>query len=221
MITVVVGSGEEMRKFYTYKGLLAHYSTYFKAALKDEWREGASKTVELKEDNPEVFKAFFHWIHTGKLYFALDASGKIPLSQMLICEIFVFGDARGSPDLCNTAIDVLLQKTHQEWRVPLAEAPYVYQNTLPGSALRKFLVDDAVETYRFERLSDPSQREHELLRWPQEFLAEIVVAFVALGSTPIPSSAGYGTLSYNKNNWVTYIKPLICSRYHDHPAPPA
>ena len=35
--------------------------------------------MELKDDNPEVFQAFFHWVYTGKLYFALDASGEVPL----------------------------------------------------------------------------------------------------------------------------------------------
>ncbi|KAI4647966.1 hypothetical protein J4E93_004377 [Alternaria ventricosa] len=221
MITIVVGSAENVRKFYTYQGLLAHYSTYFKAALKDDWKEGTLKTVNLKDDNPEVFKAFFHWIYTGKLYFALDASGKIPLSEQLICEIYVFGDARGSTNLYNAAIDLLLQKTHQEWKVPLDQIPYVYENTLPGSALRKYLVDDVVETYRFRRLADPTQRETELPRYPQEFLAEIVVAFMALGSKPIPSSAGYGNMPIGQDNWAKYIKPLLCSRYHNHPAPPA
>ncbi|KAI4684646.1 uncharacterized protein J4E88_004087 [Alternaria novae-zelandiae] len=221
IITIEVGTGPHTRKFYAYKGLLSHYSSYFKAALKDDWKEGTFKTVELKDENPEVFQAFFRWLYTGKLYFALDASGKIPLSEQLICEIYVFGDARGSTDLCNTAIDLLLQKTHQEWKVPLNQIAYVYENTLPGSALRKYLVDDVVETYRFGDLSDLSQRESELSRYPQEFLANIVVAFMALGSTPIPSSAGYGKLPFGQANWGTYIKPLICSKYHDHPTPPA
>ncbi|KAI4617886.1 hypothetical protein J4E83_006218 [Alternaria metachromatica] len=221
IITIVVGSAKKIREFHVYEGLLSHYSSYFKAALKGAWKEGALKTVELKDDNPEVFKAFFHWINTGKLYFAPNASGEIPLSEKLICEIYVFGDARGCPDLCNAAIDLLLQKMHEAWRTALAELPFVYENTLRGSALRKCLVDDFVDNFRFPNLTDVIQRDAELSRYPQEFLAEIVVAFMALGSTPIPSAAGWGNLPYSKNNWVTHIKPLICSRYHDHPAPPA
>ena len=221
MITVVVGCEVKMRKFYTYKGLLSHYSSYFKAALKDDWKEGTLKTVELKDDNPDVFRAFFHWMYTGKLYFAPDASDTVPLDHGLIFEIYVFGDSRGVPALCNAAIDLLVQKMHQEWTIPLNEVPYVFRNTLPGSPLRKYLVQVVVETFRFEKLSDLSQRETELPRYPQEFLAEIVIAFMALGSTPIPSIAGYGKMPFSKANWGTYIKPLICSRYHDHPAPSA
>ncbi|KAF2820411.1 hypothetical protein CC86DRAFT_412282 [Ophiobolus disseminans] len=33
-----------------------------------EWLEGQTKTINLTEDDPEVFRAFFHWISNGKLY---------------------------------------------------------------------------------------------------------------------------------------------------------
>ena len=107
MITIIVGKAEHGRKFYAHKGLLAHYSSYFRAALKEEWEEGATKTVTIPEDIPDVSRAFFHWLMTGKLYFALTEDGKIPLSFELICEMFVFGDARGIPEFQDAAIDLL------------------------------------------------------------------------------------------------------------------
>jgi hypothetical protein len=170
--------------------------------------------VELKDDSPEVFNAFFHWIYRGQLYFMLNASAAIPLSVRLICEIYVFGDARGVPSLCNAAIDLLLQKFHQEWTVPLAEVRYVYDNTLHGSALRKIFVDFFVETFRFEKLSDPTQRELELPRYPKDFFADIVVAFMAPGSTAIVSN------TFNKIKWANSMKDKLCPKYHDHSPPP-
>jgi len=187
--------------------------------MKDCW--GGSRTVELKDDDPEVFQAFFGWLYTGKLYSALDASGKVPLTTKLICEVYVFGDARGAPELCNAAVDLLIQKMQHEWIYPTYQLVFVYENTPPGSPLRKLLVDDAVQNSSFSELVDLTQRSKGLELYPKDFLGDVVLAFMALGSTPIPSSAGYGTLTYGKTNWATYIKPLICSRYHDHPAPPA
>ncbi|KAI4921469.1 hypothetical protein J4E85_008814 [Alternaria conjuncta] len=220
IITVTVGNWSSKREFHVYEGLLSHYSSYFKAAVKDCW--GNSKTVELKDDNPEVFQAFFHWVYTGKLYFALDASGEVPLHFPLIYEIYIFGDARGALDLCNAAIDLLIQKMNQEWAFPQLHLSYIYENTLTGSALRKVLVDFAIDTFRFTDLVDPSQRAKEMVSYPHEFFAELVVAFMALEAEPIPSCVGYATPSGGKTlDWASFIKPLICSRYHDHPAPPA
>jgi hypothetical protein len=78
-----------------------------------------------------------------------------------------------------------------------------------------------VDAYRFESLVNPNKRTVELALFPKELLADIVVAFMALGSTPIPSSAGYGRMTYGKANWIEHIKPLICARYHDHSSSPA
>ncbi|KAI4925742.1 uncharacterized protein J4E92_006478 [Alternaria infectoria] len=219
IVTVKVGNWDPYCEFHVYEGLLSHYSSYFKAAMKDCW--GGLKTVELKDDNPEVFNAFFRWIHTGKLYFALDASGKIPLSTELICEIYVFGDARGAPELCNAAIDLLIQQMHHEWSFPNHDLAYVYENTLQRSALRKVLLDFAVDNFRFPSLVDPNGRTQGLVPYPKEFLGDMLMALLALGSTPIPSIAGRANLPFNKANWATYIKPLICPKYHDHPAPRA
>ncbi|KAI4661782.1 uncharacterized protein J4E78_004572 [Alternaria triticimaculans] len=219
IVKVTVGKQDDRREFHVYSGLLAHYSSYFKAALKSCWR--TPETVNLEDDNPEVFLAFFSWIYTGKLYSALDASGKVPLSMKLIFEIYVFGDARGAPELCNTAIDLLIQNMQQKWMFPNHELDYVYENTLQESALRRALLDFAVDNYRFVELVDPIQRLQELAKYPKEFLGDMLMALMALGKTPIPSSAGYGNLPYGKNNWATYIKPQVCSRYHNHPAPPA
>jgi hypothetical protein len=144
----------------------------------------------------------------------LNTSAAIPLSVRLICEIYVFGDARGVPGLCNAAIDLLLQNFHREWKVPLAEVRYVYDNTLHGSALRKIFVDICVETFRFEKLSDPDQRELELETYCKAFFADVVVEFMALGSTPIPSN------STNKMKWANSMKDKLCPKYHDHSPPP-
>jgi hypothetical protein len=196
--------------------LLTHYSVYFKTALKDCWLEGTTKTVILSEEIPEIFQAFFTWLFAGRLYSSLDVAGKIPFTFKFICQIFVFGDARGAPEFCNAAVDLLWQKMQQDWAFPLHDLDYVYENTQPNSLLRKLIVHFAMETYRFEGIKDPTNRS--LDSFPKEFLADVVTAFMNLGKRPIPSAAGYSTGGVSKVNWSVYAKDLVCQKYHDHSA---
>jgi hypothetical protein len=45
-----------------HKGLLTHYPSYFRAAVKEEWSAGG--IITLPEDDPEVFEIVFHAITT-------------------------------------------------------------------------------------------------------------------------------------------------------------
>jgi hypothetical protein len=113
MIKIHVGKEENKQTFDVYEGLLKHYSTYFRTALKEEWAEGQSKTITLACDSPTVFRCFFTWLMIRKLYAQLDSAGRIPVDFDTICEAYVFGDARGIPEFCNASIDILFQKSYQ------------------------------------------------------------------------------------------------------------
>jgi hypothetical protein len=158
-----------MRTFHVFKGLLTHYSTYFKTALQDRWTEGETSIVKLPDDDSDVFSAVFHWLFTQKLYFELAPDGSIPLSDRLICGVYVFGDARGMPDLCNAAIDLLFQKCVQIYMYPKSCLNYVWEHTMEGSVLRKFLTDFAAENYSW---TTSTRLIHE---YPVEFLLDIIV----------------------------------------------
>lgn len=164
---MVVGNGETQREFHVYKSLLEHHSSYFRTALKPTWKEGATRVVKLPEDDPDIFAIFFHWIFTGKLYPKLTAKGKVPLSFLEAFRVYVFSDARGIPALGNASINLIFQKSFQDWKCPTDHLQYVYENTLPGSRLREFIVDDALECYNFTKLAE----EPEL--FTKDFLVEV------------------------------------------------
>ncbi|KAF2868741.1 hypothetical protein BDV95DRAFT_630449 [Massariosphaeria phaeospora] len=180
IITVVVGTGDTQRKFYTYHGLLTDYSSYFRAALKEVWEEGATRTL-----------------YTYKLHTSLASDGRIPLSYSLLCQIYVFGDARGVLELCNTVINVLFQKMGQERVFVTSVLHYVYTNTLPGSKLRKFLVDEAIARYGWTSYRDV----------PYDFLMETVIQTRKLECVP-------GN-RFRASEWATFGASHICD-YHDH-----
>ncbi|KAI4957355.1 hypothetical protein J4E86_004493, partial [Alternaria arbusti] len=154
IITVTVGNWSSKREFHVYEGLLSHYSSYFKAAVKDCWGVLSLGLYRKALLRTRRFRG---------------SSSRLPL----IYEIYIFGDARGAPDLCNAAIDLLIQKMNQEWAFPQLHLSYIYENTLTGSALRKVLVDFAIDTSRFTELVDPSQRAKEMVSYPHEFFADL------------------------------------------------
>jgi hypothetical protein len=53
---------EAQPEFHIHKGLLTHYPSYFRAAVKEEWSAGG--IIALPEDDPEVFEIVFHAITT-------------------------------------------------------------------------------------------------------------------------------------------------------------
>jgi hypothetical protein len=202
MIAVIVGSEPNEQSFYAHKGLLEHYSSYFRAALRDVWEEGHTKTVKLPDDDPNVYAAAFRWIYSGKLYTTLTASGDIPLDFPLICDIYVFGDARGIPELCNAAIDLWYQKSVQVWKYPYEHLIYVYESTLPGSQLRRFVVNDATGNYNFNKL------EEFFDEFPKEFLADVIMACKKYHCEP-------GARKASTRDWQIFCKEELCL-YHDH-----
>jgi hypothetical protein len=142
----------------------------------------------------------------GKLFAQLDSEGRIPLGYHLISKIYVFGDARGAPELCNAAVDLCFQKCMQDWTYPFVVLSYVYDNTVEDSRLRRFLVTYGVENFGFKTL-----RVYKHY-YPQDFLVDLVdelrVRDQKLGHMSTISNGKY----------IRTKTPEICSKYHDHAA---
>ncbi|KAJ4366434.1 hypothetical protein N0V83_008070 [Neocucurbitaria cava] len=201
-VTVIVGEGDDCATFHVYEGLLKHYSSYFRGALSGNWSEGRVGPVELPEDDPETFAVFFHFLYTGKLYSDLKENGTVPMSPHKILEVYIFGDARGIPELCNATIDLLFQTLLQLWAFPANKLSLIYDNTPSNSMLRKFLVLDAVCSFGFDVL----ESENHLL--PIEFLREVIL----LGRDR-NMVAGIGI---EKSDWVRIFKESRCEFHTQH-----
>lgn len=202
MITTIVGSHNK-KHYNIHAGLLKHYSSFFRRGLSAGWSEATTRTFTLTEDDPNIFQLFFHWIYSGKLYSTLTVDGQVPISFMDLCELFIFGDARGIPELCNVAIDTIFQKFANEWGYPTLVLQPVYDHTPESSKLRIFLADIAVQTYGFANLrQDPSA-------YPKEWQTDVIMRSRELKTWP-------GNI---KPNFVKSKAMEICSEYHDHSDP--
>jgi hypothetical protein len=202
-VTVVVGSGADKKEFYIHAGLLTHCSSYFRNALKPEWAEGRARKIVLSEDIPVIFRIFFHWAYSDKLYPPL-ANGRIPISYNNICALYVFAGTRGIPELCNAAVNVLFQKFACAWGFPTNCLTFVYDNTLVSSKLHDLLIDLAVCCFSFCNLGD----EEEL--FPKEFLVDVILRSRKLKIWP-------GNCK-DKDTFLTTKASEMCM-YHDHQRP--
>jgi hypothetical protein len=167
-VTVIVGSEAEKRECYIHAGLLTHYSSYFRNALKPEWVEGRTKNIVVSEDSPSMFQIFFLWLYSGKLYSTL-ANGRVPISTRMICTLYIFGDANGIPELCDAAVDLVFQKFANEWAFPAQCLSYIYDHTLASSKLREIFIHLAVYCFSFCNL----RSEEEC--FPKEFLIDVIL----------------------------------------------
>lgn len=193
-----------MLTFVIYEGLLAHYSSYFRAALKKEWLGEGTRSLSLPEDNPETFNFFYHWLYTGKLYTKPAAKGEIPMEPLTICDVYIFGDMRGIPELCNSAIDLLYQRIRQLQCFPVYILKHVYGNTPDNAALRKLLVDLKVGHSPFGEKSTcdafPPRFLHEVLQTLSR--ENVKLAYLSCTTAKEERAAE---------------KTQICAKYHNHP----
>jgi hypothetical protein len=122
----------------TSKGLLCHYSSYFKAALGGNFKESKEGFVSLEDETEQTFKLFLSLAVLAKM---VGEVGREHKGWLELAELFVFADKRGAPKLKNRIIDEIVARNIQLRIVPVTVVPYVYANTLESSPLRKLLVD--------------------------------------------------------------------------------
>ncbi|OCL07652.1 hypothetical protein AOQ84DRAFT_54925 [Glonium stellatum] len=116
---------------------------------------------------------------------------------MLICKIFVFGDARGIPGLKNAAVDLIISKFIQTWTFLIETVHFVFNNTQESSLLRRLLVDMALESGDLDKMKQ--YRSY----FTKDFLVDMVVTMQK------PNRIASVT---SKEQWASRS---LCM-YHDH-----
>lgn len=175
MVQVKVGPG---KTFIIHKGILCRSAAYFKAALEGGFKESKDQVLELLEDDPVVFSHFELWLYTGKIL-ELHESVK-NIAWRVLTKIYLFGDARGIPELQNATIDLYIDKNYAAKEIPTYEINLIYENTLENSPLRRLLVDFmSFNTV----LTDPGWfSENVNSRYPKQFLLDLVVSLYEKGA---------------------------------------
>lgn len=101
MVTVILKLAEgDSQTFPIHKEFLCHYSAYFRAAFKSNFKEGQTQTVELEDIIPDVFGTFADWIYTQQI--------KAHISKSSLVLLWLLGDRFIVPQLQNRVMDILI-----------------------------------------------------------------------------------------------------------------
>jgi hypothetical protein len=213
ILTLKVGKpGRNAPKvFKLYRGVLCHYSEYFKTMLNSGFQEGGSSNLDVKDTTPETFQIFYDFVYTGDLttftHAMVDKRTHTIFNHILAA--YVFADYHLAQTFKNAILDLHLTTVVDRWALALKWTGSIYMQTAESAELRKLYVDlysDIGELKKLEKFKD-------IL--PREFLLDLLIACrdknLAPGAAYALSEAGGG-----KATWFGKTKAGFCGKYHDH-----
>lgn len=136
IVTVRVGSGDELQTFYLHASLLEKHAAYFSALLNQDQPEVNNTTILLPKDNPRAFQVFVDWVYNkGKL------DERRHMSDDLV-EVWVLANKLGCPRLQDQAM-TMLKTYHVKNRLRQQKLILVQEAGLSDSQLMKYLIEEA------------------------------------------------------------------------------
>ncbi|KXT11297.1 hypothetical protein AC579_1667 [Pseudocercospora musae] len=140
IVRIRAGKAANVEVFEVHKGILWFYSGYFRTAFNGRWKEAEEGAIDMPTISPNIFKHFIHWAYSRRLEVANKHSPSA--NDRLLLNLWIFGDAHEIPLLQNEVITRIHRNMVKTWRVPSAsQINYVYENAMPQSLLRGFLID--------------------------------------------------------------------------------
>jgi hypothetical protein len=193
-IQVAVGEGDQLQTFDVHEDIITARSPFFKKAMSGDWKEAQDRLVKLPDDNPAIFQLYVHLLYTNMLAVVPD-----PLppnytgsnEHVKLAKLYVLAEKLQDIDTKNTVLEAMLLATRQTRSDGKCYYPgngpicLIYAGTVPGSPMRKLLVD--FYTYQAEAnwLSESDET------WPTEFTHELAIKLLDKREAPIdPTRTG-------------------------------
>ncbi|KAK4495739.1 hypothetical protein PRZ48_013007 [Zasmidium cellare] len=187
IVTITVGA-EPGAKFYIHQSILEANSPFFKAALNKRWSEGKSLEVSLPEDETAVFATYIDWLYQKVICAGFKAKPGTETRDMtedehaeefaLLSKLYILAEKIQDDECCDAAMERMIEKSETKdsdgncWYPTGHTVTRLYNSTLPGAPVRKFLV----EVHRAEATSqwiiENSEDNHV------EFLTDLVTALL-------------------------------------------
>lgn len=173
--------GASKRIFYLAPNVLGKSSDFFKSALKKDWKEGQENTIELPEDDPQVFRYYAEWLCTGNIYCKSEAT-TTAFDYNVLIDLYILGEKLMDDTFQDRVIDALIT-TADEANPPFVPKKLpeyrsisrVYGHTPTGSPIRSLVVDWLI-LHGFE--VDNDMRAAMAERPCQEFLLDLMSALL-------------------------------------------
>lgn len=150
--------------------------------MRSDWKESRERSIELKDDDPDTFEVYQHWLYFGTVPTRDDMSGKTDDAEYLqLAKAYVLGDKLRDGNFKDVIIDAMLHKSRSNVSDGISDGAcffpgehvirHIYDNTPKSSEARHLLVYFYVKNGNRRWLNDAVQEE-----FPKDFLMDLAVA---------------------------------------------
>lgn len=166
-----------MKKFVVHKESACFYSPIFKAAFNSTFIEGQTQEYRLDDVNEGTVQFLVQWIYRQEMSIVQLQSGKHdPQECQDLVETWVLADRLLVPGLQNAVLAALDKVQTCTGTRNIRTIPYVYENTSPGSQLRRYVVASCAAHLDVDCYSTK----------PKYFPKEMLLDLIDLWATVIP-----------------------------------
>lgn len=139
--TVTLLVGKSKKPFYVHQEQLCEVSSFFKAAFTSSFRESFEKTMDLEEENEDIFDRFVQWLYSQQYEMPGEGTGAGRFEEPL--HLFVLAEKFDVSKLKSLLMVKLFAAGKQGGgeSPPLAAVVYAYEHTPTNSSVRKLLAD--------------------------------------------------------------------------------
>jgi hypothetical protein len=174
-VTLYAGNEENAKPFKLHTDFACHYSPVFKAAFNSGFIEGQYQEYRLDVDEEEVVRLLVEWFYTQTLNTRqpdekLDDAATME-EDLILAKLWVLADKLLLPQMQNQVLDRVQEIRDAAGRIPTECLHYVYNNTPPGSSLRRWYVYECASWLDRNWLADHTDQ------LPHEMLIELTIFF--------------------------------------------
>lgn len=171
--------------------------------MKGYWETSTTGSVTLKEEDPEVFEVYLHWLYCETLPVQNDNPGlEGNVEYVQLAKSYVLGEMLQDVNFKDAVLDAILVKSRsnasdgRKW-FPVGPAiRYIYEGTPESSAARRLLVDLYTYHGHAEWLTQWANQDD----LPKQFLLDLAIATLANRPYPPASLAQKaGTCDYHEH----------------------
>ncbi|PMD52237.1 uncharacterized protein K444DRAFT_709284 [Hyaloscypha bicolor E] len=143
LVTLYAGNEENAKPFKLHTDFACHYSPVFKAAFNSGFTEGQYQEYRLDVEEEEVVRLLVEWFYTQALNTRqpeekLDDAATME-EDLILAKLCVLADKLLLPQMQNQVLDRVQEIRNAAGRIPTECLHYVYNNTPPGSPLRRWM----------------------------------------------------------------------------------
>ncbi|KAL1800542.1 hypothetical protein ACET3X_000884 [Alternaria dauci] len=158
-VFICVGTDPDTEHFVAHESFLTSRSEFFRRAMNGNWKEAETRTINLPDDNAQVFAHYINYVYTGQL--PTTSKTSLELKELteeefddhvqdqyeIIFDVFVLSEKLQDITTKNAMMKAALATTRltrngTEWRTPSRHTVNaIYNGTPTGSPARRFVTD--------------------------------------------------------------------------------